>query len=456
VHLNRVAFQYCPRVTTEPTGDADDGRTVATALHSPGYLKLLLLAGVIGVPLSFVAFGFLAAVHELEHLVWHTLPSDAGYDHAPAWWPVLALGSAGVLVGLTVRYLPGHGGHVPAAGLGGGVTPPSHLPGVVLASGASLVLGAVVGPEAPLIAMGSGLALLAVRRTAASGDVQASSVFAAAGSAAAISAIFGNPLIAAVLMLEVLGLARRQAMLVVLPCLVSSGVGALVFTGLGDWTGLGIGALSLPGLDLTRLDGAEVAWAVPLAAVVAVLTWPVFEVGRRTAALAKVRVLRVTVAAGLVAGGSAAAYTLVTDHSPDEVALSGQATLAVLASDPGAWSTGALVMLVACKGLAYALSIGVFRGGPVFPAIFLGAAVGAVAATWLPGLELTPALAIGMAAGVATTGLPVTSALLVVLLLGDSAVNQMPVVLLAVVTALIVEEKLRSLRPARPTADHVG
>ena len=447
-------FQYCPRVTTEPSDDADDGRAVGTLLHSPGYLKLLLLAGLIGVPLSLLSFGFLAAVHELEHLVWHTLPSEAGYDHAPAWWPILALGLAGVLVGLTVRYLPGHGGHVPAEGVGGGVTPPSHLPGVVLASGASLVLGAVVGPEAPLIAMGSGLALLAVRRTAASGDVQASTVVAAAGSAAAISAIFGNPLIAAVLMLEVLGLARRQATLVVLPCLVSSGVGALVFTGLGSWTGLGIGALSLPGLDHVRLDAAGVAWAIPLAGVVALLTWPLFAVGRRTAALAKDHVLRVTVAAGLLAGASAAAYTLVTDHSPDEVALSGQATLAALTSDPGAWSTGALLALVLCKGLAYALSIGVFRGGPVFPSIFLGAAVGVVAATLLPGLELTPAVAIGMAAGVATTGLPVTSAVLVVLLLGDSAVNQMPVVLVAVVTALVVEEKLRSLVPPRPTADH--
>jgi H+/Cl- antiporter ClcA len=54
--------------------------------------------------------------------------------------------------------------------------------------------------------------------------VQTSSVVAAAGSAAALSAIFGNPLIAAVLLLEVLGLGRRTAMLIVLPCLVSSGV----------------------------------------------------------------------------------------------------------------------------------------------------------------------------------------------------------------------------------------
>jgi H+/Cl- antiporter ClcA len=444
-------------VTTEPPGDVDAGagRSVGAVLHSPGYLKLLVLAGLIGVPMSLVAFGFLAAVHELEHVVWHTLPSAAGYEHVPAWWPIVALGLAGVLVALTVGHLPGHGGHVPADGFGGGATPPSHVLGVVLASGASLTLGAVVGPEAPLIALGSGLALFAVRRTAVSGDVQASAIVAAAGSAAAISAIFGNPLIAAVLMLEVLGLARRQAMLVVLPCLLSSGVGALVFTGMGNWTGLGIGALSLPGIEPVRLHAADVAWSVPLAIAVSVLTWPVFELGRRTAALAKERVLPVTLAAALLAGGSAAVYALVTDHTADEVVLSGQATLYAIASDPGAWSTGALIALVVCKGMAYALCIGVFRGGPVFPAILLGAAVGVVAASWLPGLGLLPAMAIGMAAGVATTGLPVTSAVVIVLLLGDSATSQMPVVLLAVVTALIAEEKLRTLRPQPAAADHV-
>ena len=443
-----MAVQYCPLVSTESP--------VGVLLHSRGYLRLLLGAALLGIPLSVIAFGFLAAVHELEHVVWHTLPHELGFEHAPAWWAIPALGLAGVLVALAVQRLPGHGGHVPADGLGGGPTPPSHVPGIVLAAGASLALGAVVGPEAPLIALGGGLALLAVRRTPLTGDAQTSAVLAASGSAAAISAIFGNPLIAAVLLVEVLGLARRQTMLVVLPCLVSSGIGALVFTGLGSWTGLGIGALSIPDLASTRLHVAEVAWAVPVAAAVGVLTWLVFLLGRRTAALAKERVFAVTVGAGLLAGCSATAYALVTDHSSAEVALSGQATLSVLATDPGAWSTGALLALLLCKGLAYGLSIGVFRGGPVFPAIFLGAVIGVVASTWLPGLGLVPALAIGMAAGVAVTGLPVTSVVLVVLLLGDAATSQMPVVILATVAALVLEELLRSRSAQAPATDHVG
>jgi H+/Cl- antiporter ClcA len=440
-------------MSVEPPHDEPERATapeVDVVLHSRGYLRLLLVAGLVGIPISVIAFGFLAAVHELEHVVWHDLPADLGYDQPPAWWPVLALGLSGLLVALVVTRLPGNGGHVPATGLSAGATAPSALPGVVLAAAASLVLGAVVGPEAPLIALGGGLALLAVRRSKA--NDQAIAVIAAAGSAAAISAIFGNPLVAAVLFLEVVGLARRQAMLVLLPCLVSSGVGALVFTGLGDWTGLGIGALAIPDLQPVDLVAADLVWALPLAAFVAVAIWAVFVVGRKTASLASSRTTVITVAAGLIAGCSAAVYAALTDHSPDEVVLSGQATLAPLAAHPGLWSAGTLLLLLACKGVAYAVCIGAFRGGTVFPAIFLGAASGVLASTFVPGVEPVAGMAIGMAAAATVTHLPVTSVLLVVLLLGDAAIQLMPVIILAAVTALIIDDSLTSQRSKRAVA----
>ncbi len=149
-----------PSPERAPDGETDPG------LHSRAYLGLLAIAALMGIPISLVAFGFLAAVHELEHIVWDTLPVDLGFDGPPAWWPIVTLGLAGVLVALAVTKLPGHGGHVPADGLGGGVTPPSAILGVTLAAAASLVLGAVVGPEAPLIALGGGLAVLALKWTA--------------------------------------------------------------------------------------------------------------------------------------------------------------------------------------------------------------------------------------------------------------------------------------------------
>lgn len=406
-------------------------------LHSRGYLTLLLIAALVGIPLSFIVFGFLAAVHWLEHVIWDTLPSSLGFGQPPAWWPIAALGLAGVLVALAVTHLPGRGGHVPAMGLDASATPSSHVPGTVLAAAAGWVLGAVIGPEAPLFAMGSGLALLAAK---AFGRTESTTVIAASGSAAAVSAVFGNPLVAVIMFLEVAGLGRRQTMLFVLPCLVSSGVGALVFTGMGKWTGLEIDSLSIPDLEPARLQIANVVWTFPIAAVVAAATWLMFAVGRRTARLAESRTMVVTVAAGLLAGCSAATYTVITSHSPAEVALSGQATLPLLATQPGQWSVGALVVLLVCKGIAYAVCLGAFRGGPVFPAVFLGAAFGVLATTLFPSIGLVPALAVGTAAGAAVTRLPVTSVVLVMVLLGDAARSQIPIVILAAATALVVDE----------------
>ena len=57
-----------------------------------------------------------------------------------------------------------------------------------------------------------------------------------------------------------------------------------------------------------------------------------------------------------------------------------------------------------------------------------------------------------MAAGSAVLGLPVTSVVLVVLLLGDAAVSQMPVVILAVVAAMVVDESFSSWFPAAADA----
>lgn len=268
-------------------------------LHSAGYLRLLGFAGLIGVPLSFVAFAFLATVHKLEHLVWHSLPNALGFAELPPWWPILTLGFAGLLVGLAVQYLPGRGGHAPTDGLDATPTPPHALLGVLVAAVASLTLGAVVGPEAPLVAIGSGLALLAVKSSSLGGDPTATAILPAAGSAAAISAVFGNPLVAVIIFIEVMGLARRQTLLVVLPCLLSSGIGALVFTGLGNWTGLPTGTLALPGLAPTTLGLVDVLSAVPIAAAIAVAMSGAFWVGRRVASLARTHVLATTRSPGL-------------------------------------------------------------------------------------------------------------------------------------------------------------
>ncbi len=73
----------------------------------------------------------------------------------------------GCSIALAVVRLPGRGGHEPADGFKAGApTKPIDLPGIVLAALASVGLGMVLGPEAPLIALGTGLAVFAVKLSA--------------------------------------------------------------------------------------------------------------------------------------------------------------------------------------------------------------------------------------------------------------------------------------------------
>ena len=100
---------------------------------------------------------------------------------------------------------------------------------------------------------------------------------------------------------------------------------------------------------------------------------------------------------GLLIGGLAIGFSEATDHPASDVLFSGQDQLPDVVSNAASWSVGALLLLMLCKALAYAISLSTFRGGPVFPAMFIGAA-GGVAAAELPGMELVPAVGMGIGA----------------------------------------------------------
>jgi hypothetical protein len=92
--------------------------------------------------------------------------------------------------------------------------------------------------------------------------------------------------------------------------------------------------------------------------------------------------------------------------------------------------------------LAYGLSLSAFRGGPVFPAIFVGAVLG-IAVTGLPGMEAAPALGMGIGAlCCAMLRLPLTSTLLATLLLGADGLSVTPEVVVAVAVAFVVTAML--------------
>ncbi|MFI7501326.1 chloride channel protein [Streptomyces sp. NPDC049687] len=409
-------------------------------LRRPEYRKALVFCGLIGIPVALIAFWFLVALHQLEQLIWTDWPKDLGWERAPWWWGLPLLTVAGVVVALVVARLPGRGGHIPAGGLHAGGPTKEALPGVLVAALVGLPLGVVLGPEAPLIALGGGLALLFASLVRAPQTEASTGLLGAAGAAAAISALFGNPAVGAVLLMEVAGVGGPQLFAVMLPALLASGVGDLIFTGFVHWTGLETGSLDIGLPKPPPLDWGDVLWVLLLAPALAFLVHWVFVGGRFVAGFVTTRTVRNTTLCALGAGGCVTLYAVATGRSPAEAALSGETALGELARDPHAWSVGALVAVLVFKGLAYALCLGSLRGGPVFPALFLGGAAGVLLAP-LPGLGLVPAMAAGMAASVtAALRLPVSSVVLVVLLLGN--VDTVALVVLAAVMSFVVAQLL--------------
>src|SRR5215469_9506040 len=236
-----------PGAAGQPASPPDRQDPMAM-LRSRAYIALLVFAAILGVPISAAAYGFLALVNYLQEELFTHLPHGLGFATAPAWWPLPILVIGGVLTGLAIRYLPGNGGPSPAGGFAMHPPPtPVQLPGVLCAALATLAFGAVLGPELPLIALGGGLGVLAtkaVRRRQL--PAQAVRLFGVTGSFAAISTLLGSPITGAFLLMEASGLGGPTLSLVLLPGLLASGVGALIFIGLGSVTGLGTFALAVP------------------------------------------------------------------------------------------------------------------------------------------------------------------------------------------------------------------
>jgi len=278
-------------------------------------------------------------------------------------------------------------------------------------------------------------------------------VLAAAGSFAAISTLLGSPLSGAFLLMEASGLGGPTLGLVLIPGLLAAGVGSLMFIGLDAWTGLGTFSLAIPGLPpVGAPTGAEFLWAV----VIGVLAVPV-GAGIRWLGLflrryVEQRIMLLTPLIGLAIAGLAIAYAAATGKSSSDVLFSGQSALGPFIEQSGSFTVGALLLLIACKGLAYGASLSSFRGGPTFPALFIGAA-GGVALSHLPGLSLVTGVAMGIAAmSTVMLRLPLTSVLLTTLLLASDGLTVMPLVIVAVVVAYVLSARLTPTPPPQPPA----
>jgi H+/Cl- antiporter ClcA len=404
------------------------------------YLRLVLLAAAIGIPAALVAAVFLAFVHWLEDVLWTDLPNRLGAS-SPPWYLVIGLPVIGAGIVIAARtLLPGDGGHQPLRGLNTAPTLVRYAPGVALAALGTLSFGAVLGPEAPLIALGSavGMAVTPLIKP----DPRGQAVLSTAGSFSAISALFGGPLVAGMLLVEA-GVGMGSMLIpALLPGVVAAAIGYLIFVGLGDWGGLQATALTVPDLppyhgthvlDLLVGIGVGLAAAIILEGVRRLGTW-VDHVRERLGMPA------LLVAGGLAVGALALLARALGADSQD-VLFSGQTSVG---TEVQTRSLQVVVVLLVTKTIGYAISLGCgFRGGPVFPAIFAGVGLAAIAENVL-GVSPTLAVAVGAAAGMAAmTKLLFAPLLFSALLVGSDALDTVPAAVLASAAAWIATAALR-------------
>ncbi len=432
---------------------------VEATIQSRAFIVLMLVAAIAGVVVSLAAWCVLELINQIQRGVYVHLPSDLGYHGGPPlWWSLPVLALAGLIVAFAIERLPGEGGHIPANGLSTSGPPilPVDLPGVMLAALATIGLGIVLGPEAPLIALGSGLGVLTVRLARRDAPPQVATVIAAAGTFAAVSFLFQSPLLAAVLIIEVTGLGGPKLTLVLLPGLLASGIGALVSIGMGSWTGLSTSAYALGSVEglakFPRPEFGDFGWTIALALAVALACVLIVRGGRRTVDVVAAKRFVLLPVVGLIVAGLAIVFQQTTGKPFQEVLFSGQSSLPSLVTTAGTWSIGTLALLIACKGIAYSLSLGSFRGGPTFPGLFLGAVAGLMAGQ-LPGFSTTPAVAVGMAAAIATVlRLPLSAIVIAAVLTEGSGAGSEPLVIVGTIVAYMVSRRLLAPPATAPAA----
>ncbi|MGW5734710.1 MULTISPECIES: ion channel protein [Streptomyces] len=357
-----------------------------SALWTPqarALLPLVFPALLVGVGSSLVLLLLSFVAERLQDLLWDALPDAVGVSGTSAGWIIGVLTAAGLVVGLIVWKVPGHAGPDPATlGLVDPPLPVRVLPGVALAVIVGLAGGVSLGPENPItainIALAYALGMRAMPRTTGSDWVG----LAAAGT---IGALFGTPVAAALVLSETVtspGPDPRPLWDRLFAPLVAAGAGALTTVLVAHPTfQIDVEAYSGPhwGDILSAMVVSTAAAAVGLCAVYA------FPYLHRAFRQLGHPVLMLTVG-GLVLGALGALGGHLT-------LFKGLEEMKELTAEAGDHDAGNLLLLAVVKLLALCVAATCgFRGGRIFPAVFVGVALGMLAHALVDGVP--PALAI--------------------------------------------------------------
>ncbi|MFE1753852.1 ion channel protein [Streptomyces anandii] len=366
----------------------------APAAPARALLPLILPALVVGVGASLLLLLVTGLAGRLQGALWGDLPDALGIGPYSVTWMLIMLTATGVTVGLVVWKVPGHAGPDPATlGLAAAPIPPVVAPGLLLAAMLMLAGGPSLGPENPVIMVNVSLAFWLGRRLL---PRLPGPLWPLLAEAATIGALFGTPVAAALVISEALaGRPARGALWDnVFAPLAAGAAGAMTTT-----------LLAHPVFDLRMPPVSGPRWSDTLAALVIASLAALLGL---TAVYAFPHVHRVFSRLGhpmlaLPLGGLV--LGLLGALGGRLTLFKGLSEVEELARNPGGWTAGQFVTMAVVKlaAMLVAASCG-FRGGRIFPSVFIGAAFGLGAHALVPSVPE----AVGVAAGVLGMLLAVT------------------------------------------------
>ncbi|GAA1443770.1 ion channel protein [Leifsonia poae] len=349
-------------------------------------VRLSVPAVIIGVVSALVLWCLDEVAGLLEDGLWKGLPGALGIDPSSGWWIFAVLTATGVAIGLVVWLVPGHAG--PDSATTELMTPPLRLavlPSLILATVLALAGGVSLGPENPIIAINTGLLVAVIARLWPAIPPQLVVLITAAGT---IGALFGTPVAAALVFTGVVAALKTGGALwdrLFLP-LASATAGSITMTLLAHPSF----AIAMPTYDAPKIvdlaGGIVIGIVATLLGLVIVYVFPLVH---RTFHRIGHPLIYITLG-GLVLGGLGALGGPIT-------LFKGLTQMNELVQTRGDYTTWQLAGIVGVKVVALVIAAAAgFRGGRIFPAVFIGAAVGVLANALVPAVPLPVAVGCGV------------------------------------------------------------
>ncbi|EHM8971749.1 ion channel protein [Escherichia coli] len=327
-------------------------------------LLLSLPAVAIGIASSLILIVVMKIASVLQNLLWQRLPGTLGIAQDSPLWIIGVLTLTGIAVGLVIRFSQGHAGPDPACEpLIGAPVPPSALPGLIVALILGLAGGVSLGPEHPIMTVNIALAVAIGARLLPRVNRMEWTILASAGT---IGALFGTPVAAALIFSQTLnGSSEVPLWDRLFAPLMAAAAGALT-TGLFFHPHFSLPIAHYGQMEMTDiLSGAIVAAIAIAAGMVAVWCLP-----RLHAMMHQMKnpVLVLGIGGFIlgilgVIGGPVSLFKGLDEMQQ------------MVANQAFSTSDYFLLAVIKLAAMVVAAASG-FRGGRIFPAVFVGVALG--------------------------------------------------------------------------------